>query len=128
MNSGFQFAMWKLILAQTAPTAPAAPAGGTGAPPQGSLLTSMFPMFIAIFAVMYFLMIRPQQKRDKERRKMLESVAKGDKVVTTGGVIGTVVGLSDKSVVLSVDDKVTIEFIRGAIAQVTTREGESKKK
>ncbi len=111
--------MWieTLIYAQEA-GAPAAPAA---TPPPGGGLTSMLPFIAIMFAVMYFMMIRPNQKREKERRLMLESVAKGDAVVTSGGICGTVVGVSDKTVVLKVsDDPVTkIEFVRGAIAQVT---------
>ncbi len=83
----------------------------------------MLVLFAAMIAIMYFLMIRPNQKREKERRDMLASVAKGDKVVTTGGICGTVVGLSEKTIVLRVSDEPTVkmEFLRGAISQVTSR-------
>ena len=123
--------MVKLLIAQTQEAVPATPAtnggggegGGGGAAPSGSPLTSMLPMFIAFIAIMYFLMIRPQQKREKERREMLGALAKGDEVVTTGGVCGTVVNLSENHVVLRVDDDVTMQFLRSAIAQVTPKEG-----
>jgi preprotein translocase subunit YajC len=101
--------------------------GGATAPgeaiPQQNPLVGMLPMIVAFIAIMYFFMIRPNQKREKERRQMLSSLTKGDKVVTSGGVCGTVVGLSDKTVVLKVDDdsNVKIEFLRGAISQVTAR-------
>ncbi|MCA1900730.1 MAG: preprotein translocase subunit YajC, partial [Candidatus Hydrogenedens sp.] len=60
----------------------------------------MLPMILAFIAIMYFLMIRPQQKREKERREMLNALTKGDKVVTTGGMYGTVVDLSEDKVTL----------------------------
>jgi preprotein translocase subunit YajC len=102
-----------------------APASGTtAAPSPGGGLTSMLPFLLVMFAIMYFLMIRPNQKRERERRQMLDTLAKGDQVVTTGGICGTVVGTSDKSVVLKVsDDPVTkIEFVRSAVAQVIREE------
>ncbi|MCK5862914.1 MAG: preprotein translocase subunit YajC [Candidatus Hydrogenedentes bacterium] len=86
----------------------------------------MLPMIIAFFAIMYFLMIRPQQKRERERQAMLSAVVKGDNVVTTGGVCGGVVGLSEDRVVLRVDEDVTMEFLRGAIAQVIPKESKNK--
>jgi len=100
--------------------------GGEGAPGFGNPL-----FFIVIFiAIMYFMMIRPQQKREKQRREMLSSLNKGDKVVTSGGICGTVVGLSEKTVVLRVDDDANtkIEFVRGAISQITSRANESNNK
>ncbi len=111
----------KLVVAQAVAQggdgAPAAPPGAGGANPLGS----MIPMLIAFAAIFYFLMLRPQQKRDKERRDMLAALAKGDAVVTTGGICGTIVNLSDTHAVLRVDDDVTVEFVRSAIAQVTKK-------
>ena len=122
--------MFHLLLSQAlaqAPDAPVAPTGGEGAAPAfGNPL-----FFIIIFiAIMYFMMIRPQQKREKQRREMLSSLNKGDKVVTSGGICGTGVGLSEKTVVLRVDDDANtkIEFVRGAISQITSRANESNNK
>jgi preprotein translocase subunit YajC len=97
------------------------PAGGETASPRPGFGGSFFPFLILMFVVMYFLMIRPNQKREKERRNMLGALAKGDKVVTTGGICGTVVGVNDKTVVLKVSDEpvTKIEFVRSAVAQVT---------
>ncbi|HOK10498.1 MAG TPA: preprotein translocase subunit YajC [Candidatus Hydrogenedens sp.] len=86
----------------------------------------MLPMILAFIAIMYFLMIRPQQKREKERREMLNALTKGDKVVTTGGMYGTVVDLSEDKVTLRVDDKVEIDFVRGAVAQIVSKANEKK--
>ena len=127
--------MWDIALAQVKEAAQGtAPAGGTEpAPPLGGLFgggggSSMLLMFGAIIAIMYFFTIRPNQKREKERREMLASVGKNDRVVTSGGICGTVVGLSDKSVVLRVSDEpvVKMEFLRGAISQVTAKSGQEK--
>lgn len=107
--------MWRFLTAQAVEQAAEAPAGG--AAPQ-SALGGMLPMLVIFFAIMYFLMIRPQQKRERERRQMLAAVERGDAVVTTGGVCGTVVNLSEDRVILRVDDNVTMEFLRGAIAKV----------
>lgn len=94
------------------------PAGGIG----------MFAPLILIFAVFYFLMLRPQQKQEKKRREMLSALAKGDRVVTSGGLCGTVIGITEKSVVLRVSDDpvVKMEFLRGAVSQVTARDGQDK--
>ncbi len=97
-----------------------APAGEGGAPPSGLFGGGFFPVLILMFAVMYFLMIRPNQKRERERQQMLNSIAKGDKVITTGGICGTVVGVNEKTVVLKVSDEpvTKIEFMRSSVAQV----------
>lgn len=114
MNLDGIFAHLNLIYAQTEPGPEGSPMGG---------LMQMLPMFVAFIAIMYFLMIRPQQKRDRERREMLGALKKGDEVVTTGGACGKIVGINDTHVVLQVDEKTKIEFVRGAIHQVV-KEGE----
>lgn len=111
--------MWQTVFAQAQEAVPEGAAEQTTKSP----FASMLPFFILLFAIMYFLMIRPQQKKDKERREMLAAVAKGDEVVTSGGLCGTVVGLSEKTVVLRVTDDdpgVKMEFLRGAISQITS--------
>ncbi|HOV74547.1 MAG TPA: preprotein translocase subunit YajC [Candidatus Hydrogenedentes bacterium] len=94
----------------------------------GNPMNSMIFMLVAFMAIMYFLTIRPNQKREKERKEMLASLAKGDKVITQGGICGYVVGLSEKTVVLRVSDEpnVKMEFLRGAVSQVVSREGQEK--
>ncbi len=83
-------------------------------------LTPMLLMFGAIFVIMYFLMIRPQQKRQRDHQKMLDSLEKNDKVVTIGGVYGTIQGLKEqgqnKIIILKIDDNVKIEIKQSAIA------------
>ncbi len=112
--------MWHFLVAQAQVLAQEA--AQEGAPAPSNPIMSMLPMIIAFFAIMYFLMIRPQQKRERQRKEMLSALSKGDNVITSGGVCGNVVGLSEDRVVLRVDENVTIEFIRGAISQVLPKE------
>ena len=97
-------------------TAPAAP-GAAPAAPQGNPMMSLMP-FILVFAVMYFLMIRPQQKRMKEHKALLESLKKGDDVVTTSGFIGKVHGITDKVVTIELADNVRVKMLKSQISQV----------
>lgn len=92
----------------------------------GSLLG--FLPFILIIVVMYFLMIRPQVKRQKERQKMIDAVEKGDNVVTSGGIHGKITGFTDdgKTVILQVDDKVKLNVDRSAIGSVKGKPGPVK--
>ncbi len=95
--------------------------------PQGggsSNLISTLIMFGAIFLIFYFMIIRPQQKRAKEREKMLSNMQKGDKVITSGGLHGTIAGIDEKTVLLQVGDNVKMKFERSAVASViTSKEG-----
>ena len=91
-------------------------AGGEGAG-GASFLTSMVP-FAAIIAIFYFLIIRPQSKKRKDTEKMLSAIKKGDRVVTIGGIHGTVQNVRDTTVIVKVDENVKLEFNRGAIASV----------
>jgi preprotein translocase subunit YajC len=82
----------------------------------GMIQTLIF--FGLIFVVFYFMILRPQQKRTKERQKMLEAIKKGDKVITSGGIHGKVVSIDEKSALIEVDDNVKLKFDRTAIAGV----------
>ena len=74
--------------------------------------------WILVFVVMYFLLIRPQQKRQKEHQKILSTLKKGDRVITNAGIFGTIVGINEKEniVVLKVGENVKIEFLKSSIA------------
>ena len=96
--------------------APGGGGGGQGGIFGGSLI-SILP-FIAIFAIFYFLMIRPQQKQRKETQRMLAELKKGDKVITIGGVHGVIQSVRETAVILKVDENCKIEFSRSAIASV----------
>jgi preprotein translocase subunit YajC len=91
-----------------------APQGGEG----GGGLISTLIMFGAIFLIFYFMIIRPQQKRAKERDKLLSNLEKGDKVVTNGGIHGIIAGLEDKTALLQVSDNVKLKIDRSAITTV----------
>lgn len=90
--------------------------------------TMLFPILM-MFGVMYFLMIMPNQRKDKRRKEMLAALSKGDEVVTQGGMVGTIVGLSEKSIVLKVSDNpnVKIEFLRQAVSQVAKDDDKGSK-
>ncbi|WP_409341627.1 preprotein translocase subunit YajC [Paenibacillus sp. MBLB4367] len=83
-----------------------------------NMLLSLWPLAL-MFVVLYFLLIRPQQKRQKTRSSMLNQVKKGDKVVTIGGLHGTIIELTDDIVVLRVNDATKMTFDRSAINSVS---------
>ena len=86
------------------------------ASPQGGLMG--FLPLILIFIVFYFMLIRPQMKRAKEHKRMVAELAKGDEVVTTGGLLGKITVLSDSFVTLELADNVSIKLQRHAVTQV----------
>ena len=91
-------------------------AEGQAAQPQGNMLVSFLPL-VLMFVIFYFLLIRPQQKRQKDHRLMLQNLKKGDRVATTGGIIGNVVGVNQDKVVLKCgEDEVKLEFEKSAIS------------
>ena len=92
-----------------------APQGGEGG--GGSLISTVI-MFGAIFAIFYFMIIRPQQKRAKEREKLLSNIEKGDKIVTSGGVHATIVGIEEKTVLIEIAPNVKIKIERSGIGSV----------
>jgi preprotein translocase subunit YajC len=95
------------------------PSGGGS----GAVMTQLL-FFAAIFAIFYFLLIRPQQKQKREREAMLTAVKKGDRVVTSSGLHGTVVGLSENTVTLKVADSVKLDFDRSAVGRILTTSGD----
>jgi preprotein translocase subunit YajC len=76
--------------------------------------------FAAIFAVFYFLLIRPQQKQRRDREQMLTALKRGDRVVTNSGLHGTVTNLSEHTITLRVADQVKLEFDRAAVGRIVT--------
>lgn len=95
----------------------------SGPPPEGGGgLASLFLPFLLVFIVFYFFIIRPQKKREDQRRTMIEAVKKGDRIVTIGGVHGTVLKVDEGSVLAQVDDNVKLRFDKNAIASVVTKD------
>lgn len=102
----------------------APPPGGSGG--GGGSLVSTIIMFGAIFLIFYFMIIRPQQKRSKERDKMLSNIQKGDKIITSGGLHATIVHIDEKTVLLQVDNNIKLKYERSAVASVvSTKDKES---
>ncbi len=92
----------------------------------GSMISTLI-MFGAIFLIFYFMIIRPQQKRQKEREKMLNSLKKGDKIITTGGLHGTIAGIDDKTVLIDVGNNVKLKFDRSAINTIASAKKQEEK-
>lgn len=89
----------------------------------GSMLGTLFPLLL-IFVIFYFFLIRPQNKKQKETEKMLNALKKGDKVITIGGIHGTISSVKEKTVIVKVDDNCKLEFNRTAISTVELSDAE----
>ena len=88
-----------------------------GAPAQTGSSLGMWIMILALFLVMWFFMIRPQRKQQKELQAFRDSLKKGDKVVTAGGIYGTVVEIKDASILLEVDKDVKIRVAKNSVVK-----------
>ena len=97
---------------------PAAVPAGTAVAQQPPGMGAMLVPFIAMFAVMYFLMIRPQQKRMKEQQNMLSALKEGDEILTASGILGTVKGINEKVVTVEVDRNVQLKMLKSQVSQV----------
>jgi len=93
-----------------------APTGGTGAGNGGGL--TMFLPMILIFGIFYFMLIRPQQRKEKERKKMIDEIKSGDRVVFAGGLLGTVTNLKEQTLVIRIADNVKIEVARSSVLRL----------
>lgn len=113
------------VVAPAQPAAAAATTEGTasattaavGTPQQPSMLATMAPIGIMLL-VMYFLMIRPQQKRMKQQQELLGGLKNGDEVVTNAGIIGTITGMSEKVVTLEISKNVQMKVLKSQVNQV----------
>jgi preprotein translocase subunit YajC len=88
----------------------------------------MLIVFGLIFVIFYFMIIRPQQKRQKDRQKMLDALEKGDKILTAGGIYGTVIGIEDKTVLVQIADNVKVKVDRGSVGSVLKEASPEAKK
>ena len=91
-------------------------------PAAGGSMGATLITFVLIILIFYFLIIRPQKKRDKEAKAMIDAMKKGDKVVTIGGIHGTIVAVREQTVVVTVDDSARIEFSKSAISTVNSKD------
>ena len=93
-------------------------------PPQGAGNYSFLIMMGVMVLFMYFLMIRPQKKQQQERQKMMDSLQKGDKIITTGGIYGTIAEMSDTSIKLRIAEGVVVRISRAAIGSKTQKDAD----
>ena len=96
-----------------------------GTRPQGSFLTAMIP-FILVFVIFYFLLIRPQRLKQKKHQEMVEELKSGDKVITAGGIHGTVMGVQKEKIELKVAANVKIDVAKNSIAVILTPKQKEK--
>jgi len=88
----------------------------SGAPQNPGLLSMMVPM-VLMFVIMYFILIKPQQRKQKQHEEMVKKIKSGDKVVTNGGIHGTIVAVKDHTVLVKIADNVKIEINRSNISE-----------
>lgn len=100
--------------------------GADGAGGSGSIVPTLVT-FGLVFVIFYFLIIRPQNKKKKEAESMLKSLKKGDRVVTIGGIHGTIQSIKDDTVVLKIDGNTKLTFSRSAISSVVEQSRPAKK-
>jgi len=110
------------FLAQQTAAPPHTPAQApaSAAPGPGGFTSNLMMMGLplAIFVFMWFFVIRPQRKEEKKKKEMLTQIKKGDEVVTSGGMIGTVSNVKEETIVLNVGDKTRLEFLKSHISAV----------
>lgn len=99
-------------------TPPGGPAQGQGSP------MLMLGYMLIIFALFYFMLIRPQMRKEKERKKLIESVKTGDRILFGGGILGLVSNVKDKTLVVKIADNVKVEIVRSAVMAVVPRDQE----
>ena len=89
---------------------------------QQSPLTSMLVPMVVIFGIMYFMMIRPQRRRDKARKEMMANVKTGDRVLLTSGILGLVRNVNETSLIIQIADNTRIEVVKAALSQVLEKD------
>jgi preprotein translocase subunit YajC len=97
-------------------------------PGSGGGLTQLLFFFAPLFAIWYFLVLRPQSQQRKKLKELLDSLKTGDRVITTGGLYGTVMGFKDSTVQLQIASQVKVDIARSAITGVATEEAEGTSK
>ena len=117
--------MLSMIYALGQSTASSAAIDGTEATAATGSMWPTLIMFGAVILIFYFLIIRPQKKRDKEAKDMLAAIKKGDKIVTIGGIRGTVAIVKESTIIVKVDDNTRIEFSKSAISAVLNKKEET---
>lgn len=98
---------------------PASPAGG------GNFITALIP-FILVFVIFYLLIIMPSRKRQKKHQAMVEKLKSGDKIITTGGIYGTVMGVQKDRIELKISANVKVDITKNAVSAILTPKAEEK--
>ncbi len=96
--------------------------GGTGGGAQSGF-TALIPL-VLMFVIFYFLLIRPQQKKAKQHRELLAAVKKGDRIISTGGLHGTITGITDDIITMEIAPKIRVKISRGSISVVIRKGAE----
>jgi preprotein translocase subunit YajC len=99
-----------------------AAAGGAGAPEASPMWSFVVPMIFMV-VIFYFLLIRPQQKKAKEHKSLLENLKQGDRIMTSGGLIGTIIKIDDQIVSVEIADRVRVDLARPYIAGFAPKKG-----
>ena len=100
-----------------------AAAQGAQAAPEASPMWSFVVPMIFMVVIFYFLLIRPQQRKAKEHKALLDNLKKGDRIITSGGLIGTIINIEDPLVIIEVADKIRVEVARPYIAGFAPKKG-----
>ena len=116
MDNLFQWTKYLVFLQAGAPGGGGP--GGAGQGDWGEVLARMFPMLVILIVFMYLFAIRPQRKQEQEKRSMLDSVKKNDRVVTIGGLHGTVSTIKSETIILTVAENVQLKLNKGAIQRI----------
>jgi len=98
--------------------------GGPAGAPQGSIVTALLP-FVLVFVIFYLLIIMPQRKKQKKHQEMVGQLKPGDKIVTTGGIYGTVMGVQQDKIELKITSNVKIDITRNSVAAFLSDKKES---
>ncbi|MBU1999017.1 MAG: preprotein translocase subunit YajC [Candidatus Omnitrophota bacterium] len=96
------------------------------AAPVNPLLASPIVPIALMFIFLYFIVIKPQKKQEKQRKDMLGNLVKNQDIVTSGGIHGTIVNVKDKSVIVRIDDNVKVEVEKSCVAHIVTKVSEGK--
>lgn len=100
--------------------------GGKPAPGPGASFGGFLPMMLVMFAAVYFLMIRPEQKKQKNRQAMLNAVKKGDRVLTSAGMLGTVGTVKESTIMVKIAENTVVEFTKSAVTAIVNKDGSEK--
>jgi preprotein translocase subunit YajC len=99
--------------------------GGGGAGQGAGGFSSLIPI-VLMFVIFYFLLIRPQQKKTKDHREMINRLNKGDRIITSGGLHGRITAVSDTTMTVEIADKVRVKIARGNVAQILQSSSQSQ--